>query len=535
MRSDAIVVGAGHNGLTAAAYLARAGLSVLVLERRAVIGGCAVTEEVDPGRAPGCRVSTASYIASMLRPEVIRDLKLGSYGLRMIACEPGVQVVYEDATVAARWNDPARMRRELERLAPLDVEAFFAAECELHRLGQYLEPFVMEAPPDMQATGWRKAWQGLRLMSRVRRLSGRELAELTSLLTGSLAQYLDRRFSSEKLKRLILANSVYGKHGGPYQAGTSMGLVFHMLAGGEARQPGFQGHVIGGMGAITEAMGRACGDLGVKIRTQASVRQINQSAGRVRGVTLESGECLDAPIVVSNADPKRTFLRLLAPTDLDSEFRRRVASIHMAGPCAKVNYVLAEEPRVTGMPLDRSAPERSFFTLVPTLQGAEDCYHAAQRGEISEALWVDCVLASNVDATLAPAGRHMLTCFVQYLPWQPAAGSWDQLREALGDQVTRLIRRYAPNMPDSVLARAVLTPLDLETRFGITEGNIFHGDLSLAQMFHMRPLPDCSQYRTPIRGLYLCGAGTHPGGGVTGAPGHNAARMILKDRTRRMT
>ena len=535
MRFDAIVVGAGHNGLTAAAYLARGGLRVLVLERRAIIGGCAVTEEVDPVRAPGCRVSTASYIASMLRPEVIRDLKLGSYGLKMIACDPSVQVAFEDATVAAWWSDPLRMRSELERIAPQDIDAFFAAERELHHLSHYLEPFFMEAPPDMQASGWRKTWQGLRLMKRMRRLSGADMAALTSLLTGSLAEYLEHRFSSEKLKRLILANSVYGKHGGPCQAGTSMGLIFHMLTGGESRLPGFQGHVIGGMGAITQAMGRACHDLGVEIRTQALVRQINQLGGRVQGVTLESGESLDAPIIVSNADPKRTFLGLLAPTDLDGEFRRRVAAIHMAGPCAKVNYVLAEEPRVTGMPADRSAPERSFFTLVPTVQGAEDCYHAAQRGEISEALWVDCVLASNVDATLAPAGRHMLTCFVQYLPWQPAVGSWDQWRERLGDQVTRIIGRYAPNMQSSVVARCVLTPLDLETRFGITEGNIFHGDLSLAQMFHMRPLPECSQYRTPLRGLYLCGAGTHPGGGVTGAPGHNAAQMILKDRTRRMT
>ncbi|HLQ13558.1 MAG TPA: NAD(P)/FAD-dependent oxidoreductase [Steroidobacteraceae bacterium] len=535
MRFDAIVVGAGHNGLTSAAYLARAGLRVLVLERRAIIGGCAVTEEVDPVNAPGCRVSTASYIASMLRPEVIRDLKLGSYGLKMVACDPSVQVAFEDATVAAWWSDPARMRGELQRFAPEDIEAFFAAERELRHLSHFLEPFFMEAPPDAQASGWRKAWQGLRLMRRMSRLSGADLAELTQLLTGSLAQYLDRRFSSGKLKRLILANSVYGKHGGPCQPGTSMGLIFHMLTGGEARQPGFQGHVIGGMGAITAAMGRACQDLGVEIRTQAPVRQINQHRGRVRGVTLQSGESLDAPIVLSNADPKRTFLGLLGPTDLDHEFRRRVASIHMAGPCAKINYVLAEEPRVTGMPGDRSAPERSFFTLVPTIQGAENGYHAAQRGEISEALWVDCVLASNVDATLAPAGRHMLTCFVQYLPWQPTAGSWLQLREPLGDQVTRLIGRYAPNMPPSVVARCVLTPLDLEERFGISEGNIFHGDLSLAQMFHMRPLPECSQYRTPIRGLYLCGAGTHPGGGVTGAPGHNAAHMVLKDRSRRMT
>ena len=350
----------------------------------------------------------------------------------------------------------------------------------------------MEPPPDVQARGWRKAVQALRLMRRFRRLNGADAAGLTTLLTESLARFLERRFHSDQLKRLILANNVYGKHGGPYQPGTAMGLVFHMLSGGELRQPGFQGHVIGGMGAITQAMGRACADLGVAIRT-------------------------DAPA-----------------GDLEPGFRQQIAAIHMAGPCAKVNYVLAEEPRVNGMPADRTLPERSFFTLVPTLQAAEDCYNAAQRGVVSEDLWVDCVLASNVDDTLAPAGRHMLTCFVQYLPWQPAAGSWDSLRESLGDQVTRIIGRYAPNMPASVVARCVLTPLDLETRFGITEGNIFHGDLSLAQMFHMRPLAACSQYRSPIKGLYLCGAGTHPGGGVTGAPGHNAAAIVLKDHARRL-
>jgi phytoene dehydrogenase-like protein len=309
-----------------------------------------------------------------------------------------------------------------------------------------------------------------------------------------------------------------------------MGLLFHLLTGGEARQPGFQGHVIGGMGAITAAMQAACADLGVQIRTAAPVARINQAGGRVRGVTLASGEFIEARVVVSNADPKRTFLKLLEEADLDADFRRAVAGIRMAGPCGKVNFVLGEEPRVTGMPADRSRTERSLFTLVPTLQAAEDCYAAAQRGEVAEELWVDCVVASNVDATLAPEGRHMLTCFVQHLPWAPLAVRWNDLRERLGDSVTEIIGRYAPNVPGAVIARRVLTPLDLEETFGITEGNIFHGDLSLDQMFFMRPLPGWSRYRTPIVGLYLCGAGTHPGGGVTGAPGFNAATAILADQ-----
>ena len=531
MHHDVIVVGAGHNGLTAAAYLARAGRSPLILERREIVGGCAVTEEVDARLAPGCRVSTASYIASMLRPEVIRDLRLGSYGLRMVACEPGVQAAFEDADVVAWWNDGTRLRGELARIAPRDAERFFETERELRRLASFMEPFFMEPPPDVNARGWRRAAELLRLFGRFRQATGADISGLTAFLTGSLGDFLDRRFESGKLQRLILANSLYGKHGGPYQPGTAMGLLFHLLTGGEARQPGFQGHVIGGMGAITGAMRAACMDLGVGIRTASPVAKINQAGGRVRGVTLESGEFVAADIVISNADPKRTFLQLLDPADLPEEFRRAVRGIRMDGPCGKVNFVLAEEPRVTGMPADRSREERSLFTLVPTLREAEDCYHAAQRGEISEHLWVDCVVASNVDSTLAPAGRHVLTCFVQYLPWAPRAGTWDALRESLGDLVTRIIGRYAPNVPGAVIARRVLTPLDLEQTFGITEGNIFHGDLSLDQMFFMRPLPGWSRYRTPIAGLYLCGAGTHPGGGVTGAPGHNAARVVLQDWT----
>jgi phytoene dehydrogenase-like protein len=233
--------------------------------------------------------------------------------------------------------------------------------------------------------------------------------------------------------------------------------------------------------------------------------------------------------VVSNADPKRTFLSLVEPSELPPEFLRDIAGIRMDGPAGKVNFVLSEEPQVRGMPPERTREQRSLFTLIPTLAEAEANYNTARSGRIPERLWVDCVLASNVDDTLAPAGRHMLTCFVQYLPYRLAEGSWALERERLGDRVTDIIGEYAPNMPASVIARAVFAPPDLEERFGITEGNIFHGDISLDQMFHMRPLPGWSQYRTPIDGLYLCGAGTHPGGGVTGAPGYNAARQILRD------
>lgn len=528
MRYDVIIVGAGHNGLTAAAYLARAGRKVLMLERRSVVGGCAVTEEVDAELAPGCRVSTASYIASMLRPTIIRDLQLASYGLKMVACDPGVQAAFDDGDVAGWWSEDTRMRTELARIAPDDIDAFFETENELKRLAAYLQPFFLEPPPDLHAKGVSKLSELFRAYRRFRGLSGDDVSGLVRFLTGSLGEFLDRRFESDKLKRLILSNSLYGKHGGPYQPGTAMGLLFHLLSGGDSDQQAWQGHVIGGMGAITQAMAAACEDLGVEIRTDTAVQQINVANGKALGVTLTSGQVIDAALVVSNADPKRTFLGLVEKSVLPADFRRGIENIRMNGPAGKVNFVLSEEPKVTGMPADRTKSQRSLFTLIPTLAEAEANYNASQQGKIPERLWVDCVLATNADESLAPQGRHMLTCFVQYLPYSPDAGNWDEHRESLGERVTDLIGRFAPNVPRSVIARRVYTPLDLEQTFGITEGNIFHGDISLEQMFFMRPLPRWAHYKTPIDGLYLCGAGTHPGGGVTGAPGYNAAHIVLR-------
>lgn len=528
MQYDVIIVGAGHNGLTTAAYLAKAGRSVLVLERRDVVGGCAVTEEVDARLAPGCRVSSASYIASMLRPKIIKDLKLASYGLKMVACDPGVQAAFEDGDVVAWWSNDDTMRTELIQIAPSDVDRFFETQAELKRLAAYLQPFFLEAPPDLNARGLKKLSELWRLYRRFGGIGGQDISSMTRFLTGSLGEFLDRRFRSEKLKRLVLSNSLYGKHGGPYQPGTAMGLLFHLLSGGDAEQQAWQGHVIGGMGAITQAMQSACWDLGVEIRTGQPVSQINIANGKASGVTLESGIVIDSKLVVSNADPKRTFLKLVEKSELTAAFRHDVAGIRMDGTAGKVNFVLSEEPQVHGMPDYRSKAERSLFTLVPTLEEAEANYNASQRGEIPERLWVDCVLASNVDDTLAPAGEHILTCFVQHLPYKLRDGGWNDKRETLGARVTELIGQFAPNVPGSVIARRVYTPLDLEQTFGITGGNIFHGDISLQQMFHMRPLPECAQYSTPISNLYLCGAGTHPGGGVTGAPGYNAARKILK-------
>lgn len=525
---DAIIVGAGHNGLTAAAYLGRAGLATLVLERREIVGGCCVTEEI----APGCRASTTSYIASMLRPTIIRDLDLAGHGLRMVPCDPGLVVPFADGQVVPWWAERERAIAEFRKLSAHDADTFVRLDNQLKRLAGYLQPFFLEPPPDPTrhgADGW---FELLRVGKRFRGIKGAEVAQLVSFLTGSLGDFLDRNYESEKMKVMFLANNVYGKHGGPYDAGTALGLLFHLLSGGDGEIQGFYGHVMGGMGSIAKALASACRTLGVEILTSATVSTIDVHDGRATGVILEDGSEITARIVLSNADPKRTFLGLVDAGHLPADFRQAIRGIKMDGPCAKVNFVLSEEPRVTGMPGDWSAPERSLFTLVPSLEFAERCYDIAKFGEIPEELWVDCVVASNVDSTLAPQGKHIMTTFIQYVPYKLRQGTWDEKRELLGDRVVQKIAEYAPNVPDSIIARQVLTPLDLERTYGLSEGNIFHGDLSLEQLFFMRPIAGWAQYRTPVDGLYLCGAGAHPGGGVTGAPGYNAAHQVLRDRKR---
>ena len=529
---DAVVIGGGHNGLVAAFYLARAGLHTLVLERRDVLGGCCVTEEIDPVAAPGCRVSTASYMASMLRPEVIRDLALDRQGLRMVAAEPTLQAATPDGTVLPWWTDRERMRAELMRFAPADCERFLSLELRLSALARHLEPLFMQAPPDLQRSGLAGLAELLRFAFRFRGLRGREIADLVAFATGSLGEFLDRSLTSPHLKSLILANSLYGKHGGPYDPGTLFGLVFHLLGGGQEAKQGFVGHVMGGMGAITTAMRDACRGRGVELRTASPVAKVRVRAGRADGVVLADGSEIAARIVVSNADPRRTYLDLVPPSELDPEFLAAVRGIKMDGPCGKLNLVLGEEPRLNGADPRADALQRAQFTLVPWLDDAQRCYERARHGEIDRRLWIDCLVPSLIDPSLVTPGRHVMTCFVQYLPYRVAGSDWSAERSRLQAQLLAQLAEFVPTVGRSLVAARLYTPADLEAVFGITEGNIFHGDLRPDQLFFMRPIPGYARYAAPLAGLYLCGAGTHPGGGVTGAPGHNAAHRILDDLRR---
>jgi len=447
----------------------------------------------------------------------------------MIPCDPVIQVPFPDGHVVPWWADRERARDEFAKISAKDAARFVQVDDQLKKLARYLQPFFLEPPPEIDTSSF-KGWSDLfRTGKRFRGISNREIAQLVSFLTGSLGEFLDRNYESEKIKTMFLANNVYGKHGGPYQPGTAIGLLFHLLSGGEHKLQGFYGHVMGGMGSITQALAAAGRKLGVEIRTGATVARIDVKNGRARSVVLDDGTELRARIVLSNADPKRTFLGLLDTNELSEDFLSAVRGIKMDGPCAKVNMVLAEEPRFTGTSPVATPLERTFYTLVPSLEFAERCYDIAKFGEIPEELWVDCVVSSNADASLAPPGKHILTCFVQYVPYRLRDGNWDEKRELLGDRVVKKIGEYAPNVPGTIVARQILTPLDLERTYGLSEGNIFHGDLRLEQLFFMRPVPGWSQYGTPIDGLYLCGAGAHPGGGVTGAPGRNAAHQALRD------
>jgi phytoene dehydrogenase-like protein len=528
---DAIIVGAGHNGLVTACYLARAGLRVLALERRSIVGGACVTEET----FPGFKVSTAAYVTSLFRPEIVRDLRLNDYGFAVLPRAPSSFTPYPDGRFLLLGPDPALNRSQIGKFSPRDADRYPQYEAMLERVAGLVEPTLTMTPPNVLRPGPRDLLRLLALGRSFRRL-GPAASDAVEVLTGSARAVLDHWFESPELKATLATDAIIGAMASPSMPGTAY-VLFHHVMGETDGKRGVWGYVRGGMGRLTQALARAAQDLGVEVRCEADVARILVRDGRVTGVALTTGDEYRAPVVASNADAHVTFIRLLDPRALPAEFVAAVERINYESASLKINVALSELPRFLAAPSDGSDGHcRGTIHLCPDLDYIERAYDDAKYGRPSERPVLECTIPSVVDPTVAPPGQHLMSIFVQYAPYALRASTWDQLREAFADRCFELLEEYAPNFRRSVLARQVLTPLDLERTFNLTGGNIFQGAMIPGQLFSLRPVPGWAGYRTPVTGLYLCGAAAHPGGGVMGAPGLNAAREILRSRRfRRLT
>ncbi len=520
---DVIVIGGGHNGLVAAAYLARAGRRVLVLERRERVGGAAVTEEV----FPGFRFSVFSYVVSLLRPEIVRELDLPRHGLDILPLESTVTPL-PDGNHFAAWGDHDRNRRELYRHSPRDADAYDDFGRLMHHMAMAVKPILNMMPPDPTSLSPRDLRDLLRLGRHMRGLGPERFHALAKLMTMSSADFLDEWFECEPLKATKSASGIIGTFLGPRSPGTAYVLLHHYMGeiDGAFRAWGF---ARGGTGAVSEAIAGAARRFGAEIRTATGVARVRVRGGRATGVTLENGDELRARAVVSGLDPRRTFLGLLDGDALPADFTADVRRFKFRGSSAKVNLALSELPDFTCLP-GPGAHLRGAISISPSIAYLERAYDDAKYGEFSHRPYLDIVLPSMIDPGMAPPGQHVMSIFVQYAPYALSGGWTDARREALGDAVLDTLAEYAPNVKRAVLHRQVITPADIERITGLSEGNIFQGELALQQLFFLRPAPAWARYRTPVRGYYQCGAGTHPGGGIMGASGRLAALAMLQDR-----
>jgi phytoene dehydrogenase-like protein len=521
-----VIVGGGHNGLVCAFYLARAGLKVTVLERRGVVGGAAVTEEFHPG----FRNSTASYTVSLLNPKVIADMNLAAHGLK---------VVHRRASNFLPLNDrdyliigEGRTKAEVAKFSTRDADRLDAYFARLDAIADVLRGLVLRTPPNVEMEGGLAAvgalLKGAALGRDLSKLDVTARRDLLALFSQSAGDWLDGWFDSDPIKAAFGFDGIVGTYASPYSPGTAYVLLHHVF--GEVNgKKGAWGHAIGGMGAITEAMAKACQAEGVDIRTDTPVREVLTAKGRAVGVVTEAGERFDTRTVVSNLNPKLLFQRLIDPSALPADFKERIDRYRCASAVFRMNVALSEPPRFTCLP-EAGDHLTGGIIIAPTLAYMERAYADARAYGWSRAPIVEMLIPSTLDDTLAPPGRHVASLFCQHVaPELPDGRSWDDHRDEVADLMIDTVERQAPGFKASVIGRRALTPLDLEREFGLVGGDIMHGTLSLDQMFSGRPVLGHGDYRSPIKGLYMCGAGTHPGGGVTGAPGRNAARELLKD------
>ncbi len=530
--SDVLIVGGGHNGLVCASYLAAAGLTVTILERRHVIGGAAVTEEFHPG----FRNSVASYTVSLLNPKVIRDLDLHAHGLKIVERELSNFLPTDDGRYLATGG--GRTKEEVAKFSRKDAEQLDAYGEHLDVIADLLRDLVLETPPNAVEGGWRAALPELmHAASLGKRLTKLDMAmrrELLTLFVSSAGDYLDGWFESAPIKAVYGFDGIVGNFASPYAPGSAYVLLHHVF--GEVNgKKGAWGHAIGGMGAITQAMAKCAASRGVDIRVNAGVRELIVENGRTVGAVTDSGETFRAAAVASNLNPKLLYLQLIDASYLPASFRERMSQYRCGSGTFRMNVALSELPDFTCLPGKTRAPHHTAGIIIaPTLRYMEQAFFDARTDGWSKQPIVEVLIPSTLDDSLAPKGQHVASMFCQHVsPQLPNGDSWDLHREKVADLMIETVNQYAPNFKASVLGRQINSPLDLERTFGLVGGDIFHGALNLDQMYSARPMLGHGNYRGPLPGLYMCGSGTHPGGGVTGAPGHNAAREIIADFRKR--
>jgi phytoene dehydrogenase-like protein len=523
---DAIIVGGGHNGLVTAGYLARAGLKVLVLERRTTLGGACVTEEV----WPGYKVSTLSYLCSLLQPRIIQELQLEQFGYQIYPKDPSFFTAFPDGRHIFFFRDQKKTLEQLAKFSKRDAEYFPQYEQELEHLAEWVEKLLMQTPPNIVQRRFSDLIALGKLGLHTLKLGDAGLVRNIRIMTQSVRDFLEERFESEEIKTTLATDGVIGSNGGPSTPGTAYILLHHVM-GGATGVRGLWGFVRGGMGAISQALAASATSHGAEIRTSAEIAQIIVRDGEAQGVVLSNGDELRARMVISNADPKRTFLSLMEARHLEPDFRREIENIRCEGASVKINLALDNLPNFRAFPTEGlGLPHKTTMHVCPSMDYIDRAWEDASQGRPSINPMLECTIPTAYDDSIAPNGKHIMCVFAQFAPYKLKDAQWDdELKNRFADRCLDALAEFAPNIREIVLHRQVISPMDLEREYGLTGGNLFHSNMTLDQLFFMRPTVGWAKYRTPIRGLYLCGSGTHPGGGVMGAPGFNAAREILRD------
>ncbi len=521
-RRDVIIVGGGHNGLVTAFYLAKAGFKPLVLERRPQIGGAAVTEEF----SPGFRCSTLAHTAGPIRPDIVRDMDLERQGLKFITPDVGAVALTPDGRALTLYNDVRKSAAEIAKFSRKDAAKYGEFQQSLEQISRVIGDALRLAPPNIDNPSGSDLWGMLQTGRAIRKLGKKDMYRLLRWAPMAVADLAAEFFETELLRATMAARGIFGTFLGPWSAGS--GMVLLIRAAGDHHPAGSAFFAAGGMGALTQAMAAAAKHAGAEIRTGAEVKEVRIKNGLAEGVVLPSGEEIAARAVISNADPKRTFLQFVDPSHLAPDFVQKIKNYRARGTVAKVNLALSALPDFPALKGSNNGAIQSRIHIAPDIDYLERAFDEAKYGNFSRQPYLEVTIPSITDSSLAPAGKHVMSVYMQYAPFKLREADWDRQRSALGDTVVHTLAEYAPSLPGMVIDGQIITPKDLEETYGLTGGHIFHGELSLDQFFTMRPLLDWARYRTPIANLYLCGSGTHPGDGLTGGSGANAAREIAK-------